>query len=105
MDECAAAAENSKICSDLAGSRAVSTEDGISFAQKYGLMFMETSAKTAENVDKAFIETAEVIYRKLQQGLLDIGSENSGVKMGSGSLVSAKVRLDPVAPPKKGRCC
>ena len=37
--------------SDLANKRAVSREEGESFAAKNGLTFLETSAKTAENVE------------------------------------------------------
>lgn len=37
--------------SDLGNKRAVSREEGESFAEKNGLTFLETSAKTAENVE------------------------------------------------------
>ena len=36
---------------DLAHRRAVSTEEGEQFAKENGLVFMETSAKTAHNVE------------------------------------------------------
>lgn len=36
---------------DLEAERAVTTEEGEAFAQKNGILFMETSAKTAFNVD------------------------------------------------------
>lgn len=36
---------------DLSNKRAVSKEEGESFAAKNGLTFLETSAKTAENVE------------------------------------------------------
>jgi len=45
--------------SDLDGRRAVSTREGEEFARENGLIFMETSAKTAANVEQAFIKTAE----------------------------------------------
>jgi len=48
--------------SDLDSSRQVTTSEGQSFAEKHGLHFMETSAKTAEHVDEAFIKTAQQIY-------------------------------------------
>merc|ERR1712170_315611 len=44
--------------SDLSNKRAVSKEEGESFAAKNGLTFLETSAKTAENVEAAFIDSA-----------------------------------------------
>lgn len=38
-------------------------------------MFMETSAKTAANVEEAFINTAKEIYEKIQEGVFDINNE------------------------------
>ena len=38
--------------SDLAHRRAVSTEEGEQFAKEHGLIFMECSAKTAQNVEE-----------------------------------------------------
>lgn len=37
------------------------------FANEHGLVFLETSAKTAANVEEAFINTARKIYEKIQQ--------------------------------------
>lgn len=39
---------------DLAHRRAVSTEEGEQFAKEHGLIFMEASAKTAQNVEEVF---------------------------------------------------
>jgi len=39
---------------DLEDQREVSTAEAKAFAEKHSLYFLETSAKTAENVDKAF---------------------------------------------------
>lgn len=36
---------------DLAGKRVVTYEEGVEFAQKNELIFLETSAKTAYNID------------------------------------------------------
>lgn len=37
---------------DLHSKRAVSFEEGEAFAREHGLIFLETSAKTAENVEE-----------------------------------------------------
>nr|CAD7396270.1 unnamed protein product [Timema poppensis] len=64
-------------CSDLEARREVKTEEGEAFAREHGLIFMETSAKTAANVEEAFINTAKEIYEKIQEGVFDINNEDS----------------------------
>ena len=44
--------------SDLGTKRAVNYEEGEKFANEHGLLFMETSAKTAYNVEQVFLKTA-----------------------------------------------
>jgi len=55
---------------------------GEAFAREHGLIFMETSAKTAANVEEAFINTAKEIYEKIQEGVFDINNEANGIKIG-----------------------
>merc|ERR1719262_326159 len=54
--------------------REVSYEEGSSFAREHGLIFKETSAKTAQNVEEAFINTARKIYDSIQSGTIDPSS-------------------------------
>lgn len=54
---------------DLEHQRVVSTEEGAQFAEEHELIFIETSAKTGFNVDKAFLESARVIYQNIQNGV------------------------------------
>jgi len=68
--------------SDLEHKRAVSTEEGEQFAKENGLIFIETSAKTAANVEEAFINTAKKIYEKIQKGIFDVTNESYGIKLG-----------------------
>ncbi|RXM32419.1 Ras-related protein Rab-2A [Acipenser ruthenus] len=70
------------ITSDLESRREVKKEEGEAFAREHGLIFMETSAKTASNVEEAFINTAKEIYEKIQEGVFDINNEANGIKIG-----------------------
>jgi Ras-related protein Rab-2A len=69
---------------DLETRRVVSTEEGQKFAQEHGLIFLETSAKTALNVEEAFVGTAAAIYNNIESGLYDVTNEAHGVKVGAG---------------------
>ncbi|CUG91819.1 rab2a GTP-binding protein, putative [Bodo saltans] len=57
--------------SDLVDKREVSEAEGQAFAEKHGLMFLETSAKTSHNVEEAFLKTGRAIYEKIRSGELD----------------------------------
>lgn len=67
---------------DLEAKRVVTREEGEQFAREHNLVFMETSAKTAANVEEAFVNTAKSIYDRIQQGTLDIKNESNGIKLG-----------------------
>ncbi|EPB91059.1 Ras-like protein Rab-2A [Mucor circinelloides 1006PhL] len=79
--------------SDLEKNRQVSREEAEQFAQENDLFFLETSAKSSDNVEKAFEETAAEIQKKIQNGTIDMNSETNGVKLappqGGSSLPSA----------------
>merc|ERR1712000_40376 len=67
---------------DLEHRRAVSYEEGEKFAKEHGLIFLETSAKTAANVEEAFIQTARLIDDKINNGTFDVSNEAHGIKLG-----------------------
>ncbi len=77
--------------SDLEHRRAVTTKEGEAFAAENGLVFLETSAKTAANVEAAFLKTAESIYEKIKTGVYDPSREGNGVKLG---VMAATPRTD-----------
>lgn len=62
--------------------REVSQQEGLDFARLHGLSFKEASAKTADNVDLAFEDTARAIHLKILAGTIDLSLESCGVKIG-----------------------
>jgi len=70
---------------DLDARRQVSTEEGERFAKENNLIFMETSAKTAFNVEESFLQTSNTIYNNIDKGVYDLSSEKSGIRVGNES--------------------
>ena len=53
--------------------REVSTEEGAKWAEEEGLLFVEASAKSGQNVDLAFEQASRDILDKVEQGLFNQG--------------------------------
>ena len=68
---------------DLTAEREVSTEEADQFARKHNLLFFETSAKSGNNIDKAFATSGQVIHENIKSGEYDLRTENIGIKPGS----------------------
>ena len=68
---------------DLDSRRQVSTEEGERFAKENGLIFLETSAKTAFNVEQAFLQTSQMIYDNIDRGVYDLSNDKSGIRVGN----------------------
>ncbi|PAV74187.1 hypothetical protein WR25_08753 [Diploscapter pachys] len=66
--------------SDLEGQRDVPYEEAKAFADENGLTFLECSAKTGENVEDSFLETARKIYQNIMDGSLDLNAADTGVQ-------------------------
>ena len=67
--------------SDLNDKRKVSTEEGKKKAKEYGFPFYETSCKTGVNVNKCFIELAELVYENT--GKNPLKNSNQKIKKNS----------------------
>ena len=91
---------------DLESKREVKYEEGEAFAKEHGLVFMETSAKTAQNVEEAFINTAKEIFGKIQEGVFDITNEANGIKLGHAQDSGSRgVRSQEKSTTSSGGCC
>ncbi|KAI6700771.1 hypothetical protein NL676_015095 [Syzygium grande] len=89
--------------SDLSHRRAVSKEEGEQFAKENGLLFLEASARTAQNVEEAFVKTASQILQNIQDGVFDVSNETSGIKVGYGRPQGQSSASGTVA--QRGGCC
>ena len=47
------------------------------------MIYIETSAKTALNVEQAFVKTANIIYEKIQTNKIDPTNDTLGIKLGN----------------------
>lgn len=98
--------------SDLDHRRQVTKEEGEKFAKEHGLIFLETSAKTAANVEEAFIHTAQKIYENITSGNMDVTNETHGIKVGMGAVPAggsnnpyAQSKAGGAAAAPGGKCC
>lgn len=56
---------------------------GKQFAEENNMIFLETSAKTALNVEEAFVRTARNIYQKIKKNEIDPTNDSLGIKLGN----------------------
>ncbi|KAL0088076.1 ras family-domain-containing protein [Phycomyces blakesleeanus] len=62
--------------------RQVTHEEAAKFAKDNDIpLFLETSAKSSDNVEEAFIKTAEDVYAKIKDGVF-ANNETSGIRLG-----------------------
>ncbi|KAK3386958.1 secretion-related small GTPase [Podospora didyma] len=89
--------------------REVTHEEAEEWARRNGVLeYVETSAKSGENVEKAFMRVAERIYQNIQAGKYDLNDRRSGVKgpsAYSGGGGGRPVRLGNNTNKSAGGCC
>ena len=88
---------------DLEDKRQVSYEEGEAFAKENGLMFLETSAKTAYNVVESFNLSAQCILNNIQKNGVD-PTINSNVRLDNNNPGGINSGIDENNQ-KKGGCC
>ena len=85
---------------DLEDKRQVTYEEGETFAKENGLMFLETSAKTAYNVVEAFNLSAQAILNNIEKTGVDPTDNKNKVKLNNNSQGNSQTGGND----KKG-CC
>ncbi|KAL9080212.1 MAG: hypothetical protein Q9157_000995 [Trypethelium eluteriae] len=94
--------------------RQVTREEAEEWCRANGvLQYVETSAKSGEGVERAFLEVAERIYQNIEAGKYDLNDRRSGVKgpnAGSGSANNASRTInlglkDGTEKGSRGGCC
>ena len=91
--------------SDLSDKRVISIEEGRELAEKYNMIFFETSAKTGDNVDLIFFKSAEEIAKKIDQGYYDLEND-CGIKQGINQSRQIQIGEPGNHKPKNdGGCC
>lgn len=94
-----------------ANKRQVSCEEAEEWCKANGVMqYVETSAKSGEGVERAFLEVAERIYQNIEAGKYDLNDRRSGVKgPGGGGANRGGVNLNDASKKGKqqgwGSCC
>lgn len=75
--------------------RQVTKEEAEEWCKANGVMqYVETSAKSGEGVERAFLEVAERIYQNIEAGRYDLNDRRSGVKgPGGGGGNNARINL------------
>ena len=86
--------------------REVTREEAEEWARRNGVLeYVETSAKSGENVENAFMRVAERIFHNIQAGKYDLNDRRSGVK-GPSAGGSRQVKLaTDTGKSMTGGCC
>ena len=87
---------------DLEDNREVTEEEGREFAEKNGMLFFETSAKTGKNVEELFKQSVKVIDQKIKENYYDLENDSCGIKKGNEEI---NVVLETNLEKDKKGCC
>ena len=101
---------------DLKENRDISFDEGKELANRNGIIFMETSAKTGEGVEEIFKKTVQEISRKIEDNYFNLDSENCGISKddkerneldnkNKSNKYEVKLGFEPDNPKKKKGCC
>ncbi|KZO99272.1 ras-domain-containing protein [Calocera viscosa TUFC12733] len=83
--------------------RAVTQEEAAAWAEQEGLLFLEGSAKTGQNIEEAFETAVRDILDKIKRGVFD-DHKPSGIKPARSAPGSTGLSLE-AEPKTQGYCC
>ena len=89
---------------DMENERVISQREGRQFAEFHGLGFIETSAKTGQNIEDAFLAVTKDIYEQLNTGSLHVEDGWEGVKKGY-SCPKEAFHINTQPPSLGSKCC
>jgi len=93
----------SDIAAEDKAKRAVSEDEARAWAERNGLKaYVETSAKTGEQVEQAFVDCAKEIYRNIVDGVYDLNDKSHGIKA---NTAKTTIGIDEQTSKPKGGCC
>ena len=93
--------------SDLQDKRQVNYEEGQELAERFQMLFFETSAKDGNNVEEIFLKSADEIAKKIDQGYYDLQNDTCGIKQGLNRQQNNQVHLNQNSGNAGGKagCC
>lgn len=87
-----------------AGKREVGVEEAREWARANGVKaVVETSAKTGQGVEEAFVDVACEIYRNIRDGVYDLNDRSHGIRANS-NTARASLSMDETVK-ARGGCC
>ena len=94
---------------DLENERQIMYEEGDSFAKENNMLYIETSAKTGQNIETLFLKSAEIINEKIENGYYDLSNPGCGIKKGfdesnNNNIILNKENLEK-GNNNGGKCC
>ena len=96
---------------DLENERQIMYEEGESFAKENNMLYIETSAKTGENIETLFLKSVEIINEKIENGYYDLNNQGCGIKRGmdasnnNNNIVLNKENIEKGNNNNGGKCC
>ena len=91
--------------SDLKDMREVQYEEGEKFAKLHNMIFLETSAKTGENISSIFEESVKQIDQNIIENKYDLDNEQNGIRVGMKKESFVLSKSKTFGKNKKNGCC